>query len=88
MLPANTSGSRTKLFEYMSGWLGGPPLYEEKHGHPRLRMRHMPFAIGTEEAADWMRCMREAFERTQIDEPLRSFLDSKLDPLAEHMINQ
>ena len=88
MLPANTSGSRAKLFEYLSGWLGGPPLYEEKRGHPRLRMRHMPFPIGATEADEWMRCMRVAFERAGIGEPLRGFLDSKFNPLAEHMVNK
>lgn len=88
MLPANTAGSRQKLFEYLSGWLGGPPLYVEKRGHPRLRMRHMPFPIGQAEADEWMRCMRTAFDRAGVEGELRAFLDEKLAPLADHMINQ
>jgi hemoglobin len=88
MLPRNTSGSRQKLYEYMSGWLGGPPLYTSKRGHPRLRMRHMPFAIGRSEADEWMRCMRVAMDRTGVEGPLRDFLDSKLEPLALHMVNR
>ena len=51
MLPASTANTRKKLTMYLSGWLGGPPLYEERWGHPRLRMRHMPFSIGETEAA-------------------------------------
>jgi hemoglobin len=87
MLPANTAGSREKLYEYLSGWLGGPPLYSDKRGHPRLRMRHAPFEIGENEAQEWMRCMRLAMDRTEVAASLRAFLDDKLDPLAQHMIN-
>lgn len=88
MLPSNTTGSGQKLFEYLSGWLGGPPLYEAKRGHPRLRMRHLPFAIGPDEAIEWMRCFRKAMAQCGVEEPLRAFLDSKLEPLAEHMVNR
>ncbi len=88
MLPRNDSGSRQKLFEYLSGWLGGPNLYVEKHGHPRLRMRHFPFAIGEAEADEWMRCMRLALDDAEISEPARTFLDTRLTPLALHMVNQ
>lgn len=73
MLPANTRNTREKFSMYLSGWLGGPPLYEEKWGHPRLRMRHMPFPIGAGEATEWMRCMRTAMDRVGID---RSALSS------------
>jgi len=88
LLPASTRNTRNKFFMYLSGWLGGPPLYEEKWGHPRLRMRHMPFPIGEGEAAEWMRCMRDAMTRAGIEEPLRSFLDGRLEPLAQHMRNR
>ena len=88
MLPANTTNTRHKLFMYLTGWLGGPPLYEQKWGHPRLRMRHMPFPIGSAEAEEWMRCMRLAMDRVSIEEPLRSFLDARLGELALHMRNR
>ncbi len=88
MLPKNTVNTRRKFYMYLSGWLGGPPLYEMKWGHPQLRRRHMPFPIGAEEAAEWMRCMREAIAREEIGDPLASFLDSRLSPLADHMINK
>lgn len=88
MLPNNTSTSRQKLYEYMSGWLGGPPLYTDKRGHPQLRRRHLPFAIGAAEAEEWMRCMRAAMDRVDLAPKVREFLDSKLSPLAVHMINR
>ena len=88
MLPANTANTRQKFYMYLSGWLGGPPLYEEKWGHPRLRMRHFPFPIDDAAVAEWMRCMRTALDRIHIDGDLRSFLESRLAPLAEHMKNR
>ncbi|HEX9847470.1 MAG TPA: group II truncated hemoglobin [Acidimicrobiia bacterium] len=88
LLPVSMANTRRKLFMYLSGWLGGPPLYEERYGHPRLRMRHMPFAIGSDEAAEWMRCMRITMGRAGVTEPLRSFLDQRFGDLALHMRNQ
>lgn len=87
LLPAQTTGSRQKLYEYLSGWLGGPPLYETKRGHPRLRMRHLPFSIGPDDASEWMRCFRKAMDETGVAGQIRDFLDTKLTPLAEHMVN-
>ena len=88
MLPASTRNTRRKLFMYLSGWLGGPPLYEEKWGHPRLRMRHLPFSIGDAEAVEWMRCVGLATDRCGIDGELRPFLEERLSPLALHMRNR
>ncbi|HNO87365.1 MAG TPA: group II truncated hemoglobin, partial [Rhodocyclaceae bacterium] len=56
MHPADLSGSEQKLFMYLTGWLGGPPLYEEAYGHPRLRARHLPFTIGDTERDQWLLC--------------------------------
>jgi hemoglobin len=88
MLPKSTVNTRKKFAMYLSGWLGGPPLYEEKWGHPRLRMRHFPFSIGSAEAQEWMRCMRIAMTEIEVGEPLRTFLDERFGQLAEHMRNQ
>ncbi len=88
MLPRNTAGSRQKLYEYLSGWLGGPPLYEMKRGHPQLRRRHFPFPIGREEADEWMRCMKLAIERVEMDEGAARWLEGRLEPLAHHMVNR
>lgn len=80
--------SRRKLFMFLSGWLGGPSLYIEEYGHPRLRARHMPFAIGESEAEQWMLCMRQALEEVVEDEGLRKFLDQRLTHVANHIRNQ
>lgn len=88
MLPASTKNTRKKFAMYLSGWLGGPPLYEEKWGHPRLRMRHMPFPIGTSEAEEWMQCMRKALDRVGVEGQIRCFLEERFGPLALHMRNQ
>ena len=88
MLPRNTAGSRLKLYEFMSGWLGGPQLYQNKRGHPRLRMRHFPFAIGDEEASEWMRCMVKAMKTRELPEQLTAFLTERLSETALHLRNQ
>lgn len=79
--------SREKLVLFLTGWLGGPPLYMEKHGHPRLRMRHAPFVIDEDARQAWMLCMRQALDE-QVENPdLRRFLDQALDRVAAHMRN-
>jgi len=77
-----------KLFMFLSGWLGGPGLYEEKFGHPRLRARHLSFKIDKPERDQWMICMMHAVEDVGIQDPLRSELLSALLNLADHMRNQ
>lgn len=86
--PADLSRSEEKLFLFLSGWLGGPPLYIERHGHPRLRARHLPFPIGTSAAQQWLRCMNQALADLVPDEPLRLGLESALAGVAYHMRNQ
>lgn len=88
MHPPDLKSSEEKLFMFMSGWLGGPKLFEEKFGHPKLRARHLPFKIGKAERDQWMICMVEAFEAVQISDPLRSELLYSLLNLADHMRNQ
>lgn len=88
MHPQNIQSSEEKLFMFLSGWLGGPNLFQEKYGHPRLRARHLPFKIGKPERDQWMICMVQAFEDLKIEEPLRSELLHALLRLADHMRNQ
>lgn len=82
------SGARDKLFKFLSGWLGGPQLYMEEYGHPRLRMRHMPFAIAEAERDAWMLCMERALSEMKVDELLRTQLLYSLRQTADHMCNQ
>lgn len=85
---ADLSSAEEKLFMFLCGWLGGPPLYAEKYGHPRLRARHLPFPIASEEAEQWMLCMRTAMAEVVEDEVLRAGLDKALNDLAYHMRNR
>jgi len=78
---------RQKFFEFLSGWLGGPPLFEEKYGHPRLRARHLPFRIDTKLRDQWLYCMYQVLDE-QVQEPLLKMqLRSQYTALAHHMIN-
>ena len=82
------ASAKSKLFKYLSGWLGGPNLYIEEFGHPMLRGRHLPFAIGAAERDQWMLCMNKALAEIEMDENLRINLQAALQNLATHMINQ
>jgi hemoglobin len=85
--PTDLVGSRQSLFEFLSGWFGGPPLFIEKKGHPRLRMRHMPFAIGPAERDQWMLCMRTALDEQVSDEALHQGVLNAFVQMADHMVN-
>lgn len=82
------ASSRQKLFEFLSGWMGGPPLYIDKYGHPMLRRRHLPFAIGDSERDQWMHCMQLALDEVVSDEGLRHELYQAFFKVADHMRNQ
>jgi hemoglobin len=55
--PPTLDGSRDKFAWFLTGWLGGPDLYVERFGHPRLRARHLPTPIGVSERDQWLTCM-------------------------------
>lgn len=80
--------SREKLFMFLSGWLGGPQLYVEKYGHPRLRQRHLPFAIGEAERDQWLTCMTQAMEDVGLDEDIREELKKSFWKTANFMRNK
>ncbi len=85
--PESLAGSEEMLFEYLSGWLRGPNLYIAKKGHPRLRMRHAPYAIGAKERDEWMLCMTQALTEQVGDKGFRQALLNQFSELASHMIN-
>ncbi|MBI2795277.1 MAG: group II truncated hemoglobin [Gemmatimonadetes bacterium] len=84
---ASLKQSREKLYLFLSGWVGGPPLYVERFGHPRLRARHLPFAIGTRERDEWLWCMDRALTAQAMPDDLRESLRAALHGLADHMRN-
>lgn len=80
--------ARQKLYEFLSGWLGGPQLYVQRYGHPRLRGRHMPFPIGEAQRDLWLTCMGRAMDQRGISGDLRTFLDARFRHVADFMRNQ
>jgi len=88
MHPPSLAGSRDKLFKFLSGWFGGPDLFVEEYGHPRLRARHMPFSIGTLERDQWVACMVLAMEDVGIEEDIRKVLLNNFFNSADFMRNK
>ncbi len=80
--------ARNKLFMFLSGWLGGPSLYIDKYGHPRLRQRHMPFQIGERERDQWMLCINQAMQDMAIEPELQQELYAAFYKTADFMRNQ
>ena len=62
--------ARNRLFWFLCGWMGGPDHYVSQFGHPRLRMRHMPYPIGSKERDQWVLCMGRAMQDTGVDAAL------------------
>ncbi|ODS96118.1 MAG: globin [Lautropia sp. SCN 69-89] len=87
MHPESLAGSADSLFKFLSGWFGGPPLYVAERGHPRLRMRHLPYAIGRVERDEWLLCMRQALAEQVHDGALRALVDRAFTEMADHMVN-
>ncbi len=86
--PTSLQGSELKLFEFLSGWMGGPQLFVEKYGHPMLRKRHLPFPIAESERDQWLLCMKQALQDVVEDEKLRTELIAAFEKVADHMRNQ
>ena len=80
--------SREKLFMFLSGWSGGPPLYTDAFGHPRLRQRHMPFSIGAKERDQWLWCMNKALDEGHFDPRVVEYLKTRFSEVADFMRNR
>ena len=77
-----TQETKDKLFMFLSGWLGGPPLFMEKIGPPRMRMRHAHLNIGEKEAEQWLYCMNKALDQHKLKESDRVQLMNSFAALA------
>jgi hemoglobin len=76
------------LKKYLGEWLGGPKLYSTERGHPMLRARHLPFAIGVAERDAWLLCMNGALDATIADEAARAGIRDSMSRLADWMRNK
>ena len=86
--PKSLKQSREKLFMFLSGWSGGPALYVQTYGHPRLRQRHMPFPIGKRERDQWLWCMDKALAESLFDAQLIEYLKGRFTEIANSMQNR
>ena len=84
----DSHSARDKLFWFLCGWMGGPDYYIERFGHPRLRARHLSFAIGIEERNQWLACMLQAMEETGVEPGLQERLLQSLFQTADWMRNK
>ena len=80
--------TRERLFMFLSGMLGGPALYMQAFGHPRLRQKHLHLSIGDNERDQWLLCAQHAAEQLDISLPLREELMMDLTVMANHLRNK
>lgn len=86
--PATLDGSRDKLHWFLCGWSGGPDLYIERFGHPRLRARHLPYSIGIKERDQWLACMQLAMRDAGLADDLKQQLTDSFHATADWMRNR
>jgi len=86
--PQDLTSSRQKLFMFLCGFMGGPSLYVEKFGEPRMRTRHLPFSIGIPERDQWLSCMSRAMEDVGLEQEMRKSLEKAFYQTADFMRNQ
>ena len=84
---SDLTGAREHLRLFLIQYWGGPTTYSDERGHPRLRQRHFPFAIGALERDRWLVHMLAAVEEVSTDEGIRSELTEYMVRAAEHMVN-
>ncbi|MCD8508549.1 MAG: globin [Bacillus sp. (in: Bacteria)] len=87
IFPEDFTETARKQKQFLTQFLGGPPLYTEEHGHPMLRARHMPFPITPSRAKAWLGCMEQAMDDVGLQDPFRSYFYERLTYTANHMIN-
>ncbi len=88
MHPSDMTDSRQKLFMFLSGWFGGPNLYWQNFGHPRMRARHMKFPIDTVAAQSWIECMKEAVSQMKWSLEFKEYALKSFADFAMHMRNR
>lgn len=82
------AGAEERLRDFLIGRFGGPPTYMEKRGHPRLRMRHMPFSIDMAGRNRWVQFMETAMVEAAIPDDAAAVLRAFFQHMATFMINR
>lgn len=87
LYPDDLAGSRALLTGFLVQYWGGPADYSARRGHPRLRMRHLPFVIGQAERDAWFGHMRAAVAEGGLDPDVEAQVVAYFDNAATHLIN-
>ncbi|WLD94925.1 globin [Alkalihalobacillus sp. AL-G] len=87
IFPDDLTETMRKQKQFLTQFLGGPPLYSQEHGHPMLRARHMPFKITPKRAEAWLSCMNKAIDEIELESSKKEYLISRLTMTAYHMVN-
>jgi hemoglobin len=89
MYPAeDLEGAEERLRDFLIGRFGGPPRYVERRGHPRLRMRHMPFAIGEAARDRWVANMDRALDEARLPGDVTALLREFFHSTATFLRNR
>lgn len=88
MHAADLSPMRERLYEFLSGWLGGPPLYFQRPDHKCIVSAHRPFPIGEAERDQWMFCIRQAMRECGVRDDMRALLDHAFLRMANAFRNR
>lgn len=78
---------KNKQLLFLTQFLGGPQVYSQMHGHPRMRARHLPHKITPEAKEEWLKCMRIAIETLDVSDELKVELYNVFPQVAQHMVN-
>jgi len=87
LFPDDLAAGKEGQFLFLTQFFGGPARYAEQRGHPRLRMRHFPFAIDRHARSRWLSHMLAAIDVVGVQEPMRTIMRDYFERASEHMIN-
>ncbi|HUC91566.1 MAG TPA: globin [Paenibacillus sp.] len=87
LFPEDITPVMEKQYMFLTQFFGGPSLYSDRHGHPMMRARHLPFPITKERADAWLGCMRGALAESGLPEELQTLVLERLSGPAYHFIN-
>ena len=86
--PRDLAGAEQRLRDFLIGRFGGPQRYIEQRGHPRLRMRHMPFAVNAAARARWLQLMMNALDEVQLPEDVDALLRDFFAGVSAMLVNR
>ncbi|EGQ4092476.1 globin [Staphylococcus pseudintermedius] len=87
LFPGDFAETARKQKQFLTQFLGGPDLYTQEHGHPMLRMRHLPFPIDDKAKEAWLENMHTAITHVQLPHGAGDYLYERLRLTANHMVN-